>query len=527
MGAALFLLLREPSGNVEHLTEEVHVESREYMRDEPSLPGSPTSPWLDGVPETSFPALHGEVHADVAVVGGGLAGTLTAHLLAEAGRSVVLLERRRVAGNTSGHTTAKASIHHGPVYAHLRETFGELGALRYALANLRGLNLLAQLCGEVGCDFRRLSSYLYAEASAQRELVRAEEQVMRALGLPVAYEEDVDVPFPFGGAVKLRDQGQFDPARLIVRLLERRPENLRVFEETAVTAVADGEPCVVTASDGSVRCRDVVLASQFPAVDTGAFFARLIPHTANAIAVTVRHPIPDAMFIGRYAVRYLEDRQHLVVSGARHDTGQVADDRKFYRELIEWTRRYFEVEDITHHWSAEDFTAPDRVPYIGRSPFTKHLWLASGFGGWGMTTAAASALLLTGLIAGEPDPEARFFDPARPPASGLAEMLDYGLKTAESYTIGRVLRPQLRDAETLRPDEGAVVAHEGRTYAAYREPSGQLHLLDPVCRHLACQVTWNEAEKTWDCPCHGSRYAYDGTPVYAPTRSPLLPARAT
>lgn len=502
---------------------------REYMGREPSLPGEPTSVWLAGNAETGLPPLTEETTADVAVVGAGLTGVLTAVLLAGAGRSVVLLERRRACGNATGHTTAKATIHHGPLYTRLHDTVGELGALHYAVANLRGLNLIQELCDRVGCGFQRVPSYVYVESPSQRAGMRREASVMTAMGLQAAYVEAAEVPFPLAGAVRLENQGIFDPVHLVVELLRRRPPQLQVFEETAVTDVDDGEPCVVTTEHGKVRADEVVIASQFPVVDTGAFFTRLIPHTSMAIAVRVRNAMPDATFYcddPEHGVRTYTDKDGplIIVSGEQHPSGADEDDRVWYRRLEDWTRDHFDVDRVLYHWSTEDFDSPDALPYVGRAPFSRHLLMATGFGGWGMTNAAGAALMLSSLIAGQEVPEAETFDPSRRPASGAGELVGYLGTTASAFTAGWLGGPGLRDPEALQPGEGAVLRHGGHVYAAQRDDGGELTLLQPACRHLGCPVTWNEAEKTWDCPCHGSRYASDGFPLYAPTRQPLRPA---
>lgn len=499
---------------------------REYIGEEPMLHGRPTSVWLAGSRETAYEPLTADVEADVAVIGGGLTGVLAAVQLAEAGRSVVLLEARRLGGNATGHTTAKATVHHGLTYAHLKSTYGELGALRYAEANMRGLDLLRELSGRVGGDYERVPSYLYVESPSERDMLRDEADVMASLGLPAEYVESLDVPFPFAGAVRLEDQGQFDPMRLLLGAIEAHPE-VRVFEQTRATRIDDGEPCVVSAEGGRVTARDVVVASQFPAKDTTAFFSRLFAHTAFALAVRVSDPLGNAMFYcekPEHAVRWSRDASGplLVISGESRPTGARGDERVSYVNLEDWTRRHFDVTEVAYHWSTEDYSTPDKVPFTGRMPRTRHVWMATGFGGWGMTNAAASALVLRNLVLGERDSAADLLDPGRVPKAGYLKFLEENLGVAEDFTIGRVMTTQMRDPEGLGRDEGAIVSHAGKVHAAYRVGAGPVTLLKPECTHLKCQVNWNEAEKTWDCPCHGSRFAHDGGVLYGPAKMPLV-----
>lgn len=509
----------------------MEARSREYIGDEPMLHGRPTSVWLAGARETEYPPLTSDVEAEVAVVGGGLTGVLAAALLAEAGRSVVLLEARRLGGNATGHTTAKATIHHGPIYSHLQNTYGEIGALRYAEVNMRGLNLLREMSARVGGDYECVPSYVFTESPAGRDDLRREAEVMAGLGLAARYVDAVDVPFPFAGAVRLEDQAQFDPMRLLLGVVEAHPE-IRVFEQTRAIRIDDGDPCVVWAEGGRVRARDVVVASQFPAKDTAAFFSRLFAHTAFALGVRVSDRLENAMFYcesPEHAVRWSRDETGplLVISGESRPTGARGDERVSYVNLEDWTRRHFDVTEVAYHWSTEDFDTPDGVPFTGRTPRTKRVWMATGFGGWGMTNAAASALVLRNLVLGERDSAAELLDPARVPKAGLVRFLEKNLAVAEDFTIGRVMTTQSRDPETLGRDEAGIVSHAGKVHAAYREGAGPVTLLKPECAHLKCQVNWNEAEKTWDCPCHGSRYAHDGSVLYGPAKMPLVREEAS
>jgi len=507
---------------------------RDYIGDEPSLPGKPTSVWLDGSPDREFPRLEGDRTADVVVVGGGLVGVATAFMLRRSGHQVILLEGREVLGDVTGHTTAKATVQHGAVYAHLRDHVGELAAVTYAEANFAGLNTILTLADElaIDCGVERVDSYLYAETDDGLADLLREVAACEALGMPVEYVESVPAPLQIRGAVRLPDQAVFDPVAFGFGLLDAS-DGVEVVLGRAHTVRDrhDGRVEVVTDS-GSVAGWSVVMATHYPFWDRGGFFTRLYPYRSYALAARLAEDVPRDAFYSvdsEMGLRRWDGPDGLlaIVSGEHHKAGQGGDERERYRALEQRAREQLPIESVAYHWSTQDNRTPDKLPYVGRSPFSERVFLATGFRAWGMTNSLAAATLLTDLVLHRPNAWASVFDPRRVrPLASASSFLTENFDVARHFVADR-MRPTAKPAHDIAAGEGGIVDHGGHIAAIHRADDGSLHALDARCRHLDCIVGWNEAEQTWDCPCHGSRYLRDGSFLHGPASRPLRHARET
>jgi glycine/D-amino acid oxidase-like deaminating enzyme/nitrite reductase/ring-hydroxylating ferredoxin subunit len=504
---------------------------REYIQPMPGVEGRAGSLWIATTPPTEYPALQGFVETDVAVIGGGLVGVMTAALLVEQGKRVVLVDARNVGCGASGHTTAKITVQHGAIYHQLRRHVGEFEALVYLEANLTGFNLISDLVDRyrLDCDYHRAPFCLFAADEQEARTLEEESKTLNELGMSgVTLLPEQDRPFPMASALRMENQALFHPVKFISALLKAvEGERLRVFENTRALDVEDGEPCTVTCEHGQIRCRQVVVATQFPFYDKGGFFSRLYPYHDYAIAVGVpRRTIREMLYgLDNRAVRTFPEPGDpvLVVSGGKHKVGQGGDEREKYAALFGWTRERYEVASVGYHWSTEDYHTTDSLPYIGRSPGSHRVFLAAGFGGWGMTNSAVSAILLSDFIAGRANEHwAEVFDPSRArPRASWREFLAENANVASHFVGGKLAGGRDMTAEDLQPMQGAIVHEDGKTRAAFRDASGRLTQLDRTCTHMGCSVTFNEAEGTWDCPCHGSRFSATGEVVHGPALKPL------
>ena len=494
-------------------------------------PGKATSVWLDTTSATAYPALDRDLAVDVIVIGGGITGLTVATLLKETGKSVAVLEAKRVVEDVTGHTTAKITALHTLVYDTLIDRFGEDQARLYGQANLAALEAIAGRAQAIDCDFERQASYTYAESEAERGRVRREAAAAARLGLPAAYVEQPPLPFPVAGAVRFDHQAQFHPRKYLLALAAALPgEGTYLFEHTPALEVTEGEPCVVTTPHGTVRARDVVIATHYPIHDKAFYFARLSPKRSYVLGVRVEGDLPPGMYIAskepEHSLRTqpVAGGQLLLVGGEGHKTGQGGDTEARYRRLEEWTRRQFRVASVDYRWSTQDNHTLDGVPYIGHmSPHAHHLYVATGFAGWGMTHSMVAGLLLTDQILGRANPWESLYDPNRFNARSAARFLKENANVAKHFVADRVGLPKPDD---VRPGEGAVVDGPDGKLALYRDEAGTAHAVSAVCTHLGCAVHWNPAEKSWDCPCHGSRFATDGSVLHGPAQKPLEPKPA-
>jgi glycine/D-amino acid oxidase-like deaminating enzyme/nitrite reductase/ring-hydroxylating ferredoxin subunit len=490
---------------------------------------------MDSTDPTSYPALTGEIDADVAVVGGGIAGVCTAWELARAGRSVTVLEADRIVAGTTGYTTAKLTAQHTLIYAHLRSAFDAEVARRYAQSQLAAIEHVTATVAELGVDveLESVPAYTYVTSTEQVDQIRAEVDAATEAGLPATMVTDTNLPFPVAAAIRVDGQAQFHPRRYLLALAEdltRRGG--RIFERTRVVDLGEGDPCRLTTEAGAtISARDVVVATHYPVFDRAMLFSRLVPRRELVVAAVIDPgQDPAGMYITQEdntrSVRtapYRDEQRLLIVTGESYKPGTAAVGDRF-AQLAAWTRRHFDTDTIAYHWSAQDNHTTDKIPYIGRFyPGADHVYVATGFGAWGMSNGVLAGRLLTALLTGD-DPEwAKIYDPCRiHPMVEAGSFLKANIAVAGHFVGDRLRRTSHIDAaKDLSPGTGAVLRHRGQRCAVYRDHAGQLHAVSAVCSHLGCIVAFNDAETTWDCPCHGSRFNPDGTVIQGPATRPL------
>ena len=525
------------------------------------LPGAPTSPWLESARsdaetaprdrEDVLPigigdgASAGNVDVDAAVVGAGIAGLSTAIELRERGESVLVLERDRIGSGTTGKSTAKLTSQHGRIYDHLRREFGPRRARQYARVQEGAIDAVEERIDDLGidCAFERVPSYLYGD---DREAMEREAEAARAAGLPATYVTSVP-PFERAQAgVRFDEQAQFHPRKYLLGLAAalREDDGAAVAEGARVTDVDPGSPCrleveatseteATKTANATIRARRVVLATGFPLLDRAGYFARMHPKRSYVLGLRVDGRTPEGLYY-RADDDYRSVRTHrdadgelLLVGGENHKTGQGGSTVERYRRLLEWARERFPVESVAYRWSAQDYVPADRVPLVGRAgPGVENVFVATGFRGWGMTNGVAAGRLLAALVAGDRPPARDLFDPLRfTPKSALGTTLTENADAASAFATDwlRTLLSPDRSALELEPGEGLVVRDGGTPVACARDANGDLHATSAVCTHMRCLLEWNDAERSWDCPCHGSRFDLDGAVLEGPATEPLPP----
>jgi glycine/D-amino acid oxidase-like deaminating enzyme/nitrite reductase/ring-hydroxylating ferredoxin subunit len=489
------------------------------------------SVWLDGAATAARPPLEGDHSFDVAVVGGGITGLTTALLLARQGRSVCVLEQHRVASGTSGHTTAKVTSQHHLTYARLRRTHGADGAATYGAAMEAAKEQVAGLATEgIDCDLRRRPAYVYATRAGERVLIEREARAATEAGLPAHLDDDVPLPFPTLGGLRFDDQVELHAGKYLHGLADLlEAAGGVIFEDTRAVAVTEGDQCTVRTDRGSVDADHVVVATTLPFLDRGLFFARAHPQRSYVVTARVRSGQPDAMLISAAPpTRSLRSvpvagEELLMVGGEGHHVGSFLAGPERYERLASFAEKHWDVLSFEHRWSAQDYLPADGVPYIGRLHLgTRRIHVATGFKKWGMTAGTLAGMLLTDAIVGRPNDWAPMFASTRvrPLAEGR-RVLTENTRVGVRFVADRVVAPGLRSIEQLERGEGGIVSANGSKVAGYRDDHGDLHAVSSRCTHLGCQVAWNRAERTWDCPCHGSRFQPDGDVIEGPATRPL------
>lgn len=476
-------------------------------------------------------------HAEVVVVGAGVAGLAVATELVERGRDVQVLEARRPAVGTTGSSTAKVTALHGAGLATVARHHGEEGVRRYVAANLRGLEHLRRTVErlQLECGWSTTYATTFTTDPDRVDELREEHRLGSDAGLALQWLDRLDeLPVPVAGAVRLDEQAAVDPVALCAGLARHLAEaghavttGCRVFD---VSRVDDGSWEVRT-SMGTVTAGAVVIATLLPVVDPTFEFAEASPMMSHALAATLRTEVPPGLHLGIddpvRSIRPLGPGSRIgIFGGSGHRVGE-GDPAAARDDLRSWVQDHFDVARIEAEWDAHDIVPADGVPSIGRTDDGERpelgRFVATGFKKWGFTHAGAAALLIADELDGRSTEWAPPFDPRRHlPSAGAAAEVARGNLSVARHLVGdkiRTLRPP--PADQLRPGEGDIVDVDGTKVAAARRDDGTLVVRSATCTHLGCQVAWNGASSTWDCPCHGSRFDVDGSVLAGPATRPL------
>lgn len=496
---------------------------------------SVTSLWLDRTTPLTSDPFPLNVCVDDVVVGAGLTGLVTALLLTRAGRSVVVIEARSVGAVTTGNTTAKLSLLQGTQLSSILTNHSPRVARAYVDANRAGQQWLVDYCGGHGVPIQRRDAYTYAGTRKGAIAVRAEFTASRIAGLDVSHETELDLPYPTHGAVKLAGQYQFDPVEVLHALAaELRAGGGRLVEGVRVLGVDAGATATVKTTAGSLSAETVVLASGVPILDRGLYFAKVAAMRSYATAFTVPGAVPADMYLSTDSPsRSLRtarhnDRELLLVGGNGHPVGREKPTQAQVDDLVEWTGANFPGAELTHTWSAQDYVSHNHVPFVGKLPRGRgHVYLATGYSKWGMTNAPAAAINLSAQILEQEQPRwakilgHRVSSPVTA-LTGARANAAVGFQAASGWA--RAASTPLGARAT--PEEGAgTVGRRGVSPLATSTVDGVTCAVSAICPHLGGIVTWNDAERSWDCPLHGSRFAPDGTVLEGPAVKGLSPAK--
>ena len=497
------------------------------------LKKEPQSYWLTPPEQPGYEALKGDLSAEVAIVGGGIAGITLAYLLYKEGLRPVVLEANRILFGTTGHTTAKITAQHDLIYDKITAQFNKDFAQQYATANESAIREIEKTVRalDIDCDFEPQSAFVFAREEGNIRKIRDEVKAASELGIKAEYVESIPFGIPIKAGIRFDHQAQFHPRKYLLALAKYIVEKgCSIYERSPVVDLEenDGAYTLKTADGGKVRAQTVVIASHYPFFNkAGMYFARLYVERSYLIAIRAREEYPGGMYISLevpiHSLRSQRSGQGMLtlVGGAAHKSGQCEDTRQNYRSLIDFATKHFTVEDIPFHWSAQDCMTLDGIPYAGHfTSDTPNLYVATGFGKWGMTNATASAMLIRDLITRGRSEWEDVYDPSRfDLASSIKNMVVENANVAVNLVKGK-LEPLPEDMD-LAPGEGKVVNRDGRRVGVFKDDDGSLHVVDTTCTHMGCELNWNSAEKSWDCPCHGSRFTYDGEIIEGPAVRPL------
>jgi glycine/D-amino acid oxidase-like deaminating enzyme/nitrite reductase/ring-hydroxylating ferredoxin subunit len=489
-----------------------------------------TSVWQASAPEASFPALSGDVRVDTVIVGGGITGATLALLLSAEGQHVALVEARRLGYGATGNSTGNLYEVVSERLHAVKEKWGKDTAQAVAHARRDTISFLEEIVNRfaLDCDLVRRPLYLYAASNDERDSIDAEYEALAGVGATARVEETPPLSHATGPVLILENQAQFHALRYVDGVAQAiHSERCRVFENTVVTDI-DAEHHCVHAAGGTLHARNIVLATHTP---KGRYIvhAEMEVHREYGIACKLASgTYPVGIFWGEgahgHSVRSvtLAGEQYLLVIGKDCRTG-THDALDASRSLEDSARSHFDIASIDFRWSAQNYRSPDLLPYIGQSTGSE-VYIATGFATDGLTWGPLAARIIADAICGRANRWADLFDASRlTPLKSAKGIASENVGVAKALIKGYLTDREKEALESVAPGSAAIVDIEGERFAAYRDESGKLSVVSPVCTHMKCVVQWNGFERTWDCPCHGSRFGIDGSVIEGPALAGLTP----
>ncbi len=492
--------------------------------------GFKTSLWQDRMPDyISKTNTTNKKDFDVLIVGGGVTGITTALQLQKAGLQCVVAEAHNLCFGTTGGTTAHLNTFFDTPYDRIEKDFGEEGAQLVAKAANQALELYRSNVEEynIDCGYEQKDGYLYSQDDKQTGELNKIYEASKRVGIDVAYTDRIPVPVEFQKALVFHEQANVHPSRYVYALAKAFEEMGGVILQNCMVKDFKGDAILdVDTSLGSIRAKALIWATHIPP-GVNLLHFRCAPYRSYAIAVTLGNDAyPDGLAYDMYdpyhyyRTQVIDGKKYLIVGGEDHKTAHEENTEACFNKLEAHTRKYFDVKEIAFKWSSQYFEPADGLAYIGHLPGNPdNVLVATGFGGNGMTYSHITAITLTGLILKRESGYAKLFDPDRlKPIAGFANFVKENADVVKEFIGKRLSKEKLVDLADIAPGEAKLVKYEGKSLALYKDETGELHAVSPVCPHAKCAVGWNSAEKSWDCPCHGSRFDIDGEVLTGPAR---------
>ncbi|SER11503.1 Glycine/D-amino acid oxidase [Gracilibacillus ureilyticus] len=489
--------------------------------------------WQEGSVIEKFPTLNKNEKTEVTIIGAGLTGLTAAYLLATNGVNVVVVDRDRIGNGTSGHTTAKITAQHGMVYNEFISHFGMEQASMYFLSQMDAMDKIEEIIQkhEIKCQFEKQDAYLFTNNEQNQRKLEAEFESYRKLNIDGEGLLEIPVNFPIKYALKMRNQAQFHPMQYMKALVDVIIEHGgKIYENTSVYDIDSNDHRVVRAvNQQTIVCDQVIIATHFPFFEGEAFYsARMYPSRSYVTGFTSNSKYPGGMYLSvDQPARSLRTVQHnnqeiWLLGGENHKTGQYNENNTPYDNLKELAQTKFDVKERMYEWSAQDYTTLDKLPYIGRlNKNREEIFVATGYRKWGMTNSMVAANVITDMILQKDNPYIDLYRPTRFHADpDLKKFITMNTNVAKEYIMGKI-GTKNDEIDQLKQNSAMKMKHHGQTIGLFKDSQNKIHAVDTTCTHLGCEVNWNDTEKSWDCPCHGSRFQYDGAVIEGPAIEPL------
>jgi glycine/D-amino acid oxidase-like deaminating enzyme/nitrite reductase/ring-hydroxylating ferredoxin subunit len=491
--------------------------------------------WMDVNVAPAATLLDGNKTCDTVVIGAGIAGISTAYELAINGQKVIVIDRGPIAGGITARTTAHLAPLCDDLTSEMIRLRGDDISRAFYESHAAAVDRIEEIQKKeaIACDFRRLDGYLFQAPDTDPKMIDEELDAVRKVGAPVHRLVGVPLAGCDGRhALRYPRQATFHPLKYLASVAEKIiARGGKFFDGTTVTAIEEKDDgrVVVKTERGTIEAAAAVVATNSPISDLFALHSNMAPYRSYAMAFDIKHgTLTDALYwdtLDPYHYIRLQPgdkSDHVIVGGADHKSGEVDDAVVRFEALEAWARNLIpQLGNVTHRWSGQLLDTIDYAAFIGRNPGNKNIYVHTGDSGQGMTHGVVGAMLNSALILGQPARWSEVYDPNRKTLSAAGNFLKENVTAITNFA--EYLAPgELSSLDELEPGRGAIVRKGLTKVAAYREKSGQLHARSAACTHIGCHLHWNSFETCWDCPCHGSQFAVDGTALNAPAIAPLV-----
>lgn len=494
--------------------------------------------WIANSRKTNYERLNADEKADVCVIGGGIVGAVTAYLLVKKGLNVIVLEKDKVCMGVTANSTAKLTSQHGLFYKYLENEYGLDFAKKYLESNEKGIKLAEKIIKEnnIDCDFEKKDAYVFATNESELEKVKQEVEVLNKIGFDAEYVEDINLPVEkVLGAIKFKNQAQFNARKYTIELFDKISKiGGKIYENSKVENIEKkGNMYSISVGKFNILAKKVVIATHYPIKNfPGIYFGKMYQDKSYAIAVDVKEEdnnIINGMYIQScdpvisFRTAKYDGKNLLIIAGSGHKTGQT--DVKIedsFVNLENYIKQYYPKAEVKFRWSTEDCISLDKIPYIGHfSNLLPNIYVATGFKKWGMSTSHVAGKIISNLILGIDDEYKEVYRATRvEPIRNIKEVGNILKESASSLFLNKI-KPVASEYKEIKLGDGGVVEINKEKVGVYKREDGEIFAVKPYCGHLGCLLSWNNLEKTWDCPCHGSRYDYMGNIITEPTVNEL------
>ena len=475
------------------------------------------SVWSESCKFRKREALNKDIKTDVLVIGAGIAGILTAYMLKQKGREVVVIDAAEIASGNTKNTTAKITSQHDLIYSKLITEFGEEKARQYAKANELAIKKYKEIIEDkrIECDFEEKPAYVYS--SNEIDVLKEEAEAAKNLGIDAEFVEKANLPFKINGAVKFNNQAQFNP----LKFLKGISNELVIYENTRALEIKEN---LVVTSGGNITAKNIVVATHYPIMNApGYYFMKMYQERSYVLALENTSEI-DGMYIdlNKEGYSFRTYNNLLLLGGISHRTGENEEGGS-YDELRKVAKKLYPKAKEKYYWSAQDCMTIDGIPYIGRySSETPNIYVATGFNKWGMTSSMVSAMIISDMISEKENDFSEIFSPRRFDLSlSINNIANDLIETAKNFIAQKVSIPS-SEIEHIKNGHGGIIEYNGEKVGVYKNKEGKEFFVSTKCTHLGCQLSWNADELTWDCPCHGSRFDYKGRLIGSPATKDLV-----